>query len=197
MTNFFGRLRSALFGDPNATIAEQHEVRGFRVIVENSRPDISTEVVLTRLYDALELIEQYQPWRLAPLGRQFHHFLVVRSPPPGASFPLKAPLTNPGPPPPPAHPAPPAASFLVDEREDGRGAPGWGRAKSRPTRGAGRGGSPRPGLGFGHALPPALGAPVIERAEASLLLSDTDVAPTIDWAEAQRRQNAIDDQARG
>jgi hypothetical protein len=52
-------------------------------------------------------------------------------------------------------------------------------------------------LDFGHALPAALGAPVIERAEASLLLSDTDVAPTIDWAEAQRRQNAIDDQARG
>jgi hypothetical protein len=36
---------------------------------------------------------------------------------------------------------------------------------------------------------------VIERAEASLLLADEDVAPDIDWAEAQRRQNAIDDAA--
>jgi hypothetical protein len=33
---------------------------------------------------------------------------------------------------------------------------------------------------------------VIERAEASLLLGDAEVAPAIDWAEAQRRQAAID-----
>jgi DNA-binding transcriptional regulator YdaS (Cro superfamily) len=37
-----------------------------------------------------------------------------------------------------------------------------------------------------------LGAPVIERARASLELSDEDVAPAIDWAEAQRRQDAVD-----
>jgi DNA-binding transcriptional regulator YdaS (Cro superfamily) len=37
-----------------------------------------------------------------------------------------------------------------------------------------------------------LGAPVVERARASLELSDEDVAPEIDWAEAQRRQDAID-----
>ena len=48
-------------------------------------------------------------------------------------------------------------------------------------------------LDFGHALPPELGAPVIERAAASLELSDRDVAPVIDWAEAMRRQQAVDD----
>ena len=51
-------------------------------------------------------------------------------------------------------------------------------------------------LEFGQSLPPELGAPVIARASESLELSDADVAPTIDWAEARRRQNAIDDVAR-
>ena len=47
-------------------------------------------------------------------------------------------------------------------------------------------------LAFGHRSPPALGRPVIERAAASLLLEDAEVAPAIDWAEAQRRQEAVD-----
>ena len=51
-------------------------------------------------------------------------------------------------------------------------------------------------LEFGRALPAELGAPVIERAVASLELDDQGVAPEIDWAEAQRRQRAVDDQAR-
>jgi len=51
-------------------------------------------------------------------------------------------------------------------------------------------------LDFGLALPPDLGAPVIERAVASLELDDEGVAPTIDWNEAQRRQNEIDQVAR-
>jgi hypothetical protein len=51
-------------------------------------------------------------------------------------------------------------------------------------------------LDFGLALPPELGAPVVERATASLQLEDNDVAPTIDWAEAQRRQDAIDAEAK-
>src|SRR5262249_52960539 len=51
-------------------------------------------------------------------------------------------------------------------------------------------------LDFGRALPADLGAPVIERALASLELGDEDVAPTTDWNEAQRRENAIDAAAR-
>ena len=47
-------------------------------------------------------------------------------------------------------------------------------------------------LEFGMSLPRDLGAPVIERALASLQLSDEDVAPSIDWTEAMRRQTAID-----
>jgi hypothetical protein len=47
-------------------------------------------------------------------------------------------------------------------------------------------------LEFGEALPPELGAPVIQRAIESLALADQDVAPAIDWNEALRRQNEID-----
>jgi hypothetical protein len=47
-------------------------------------------------------------------------------------------------------------------------------------------------LDFGRALPPELGAPVVERAVASLALEDEGVAPEIDWAEALRRQEAVD-----
>jgi len=47
-------------------------------------------------------------------------------------------------------------------------------------------------LEFGLALGPAMGAPVVERALASLQLSDADVAPVIDWGEAQRRIDAVD-----
>jgi hypothetical protein len=50
-------------------------------------------------------------------------------------------------------------------------------------------------LDFGRALPPELGAPVIARAEASLQLDDAGVAPAIDWAEAGRRQAAVDRQS--
>jgi hypothetical protein len=44
-------------------------------------------------------------------------------------------------------------------------------------------------LAFGEALPADLGAPVIERARASLALTDREVAPAVDWHEAQRRQD--------
>lgn len=52
-------------------------------------------------------------------------------------------------------------------------------------------------LEFGLSLPAELGAPVVERALASLALDDADVAPTIDWAEATRRQHEVDRGALG
>jgi hypothetical protein len=47
-------------------------------------------------------------------------------------------------------------------------------------------------LDFGLSLPPALGAPVIARAEASLRASDEDVAPDVEWRVALQRQAAVD-----
>ena len=50
-------------------------------------------------------------------------------------------------------------------------------------------------LEFGQSLPTDLGAPVVERALASLELADQDVAPEIDWEEAMRRTRDIDNRA--
>ncbi|HEY6826168.1 MAG TPA: hypothetical protein VI259_04890, partial [Gemmatimonadaceae bacterium] len=61
---FLSRLRAALGGEASGAAEsvpqEVHEVRGFEVIVENSRPDIATSDVLARLGEALELIERVQ-----------------------------------------------------------------------------------------------------------------------------------------
>jgi hypothetical protein len=51
-------------------------------------------------------------------------------------------------------------------------------------------------LEFGRALPPELGRPVIERAVGTLTLADDEVAPDIDWAEANALQEEIDRKAR-
>ena len=195
MAGFMDRMRKAIFGDDKVQ-TEHHEVRGFHVIVENSRPDISTEVVLKRLDDALALIERHQPWRLAHLRRDLAQFWVVRYPCRGAFFPetrtcmteltflARADIT-----------AAPVASSILHEgmhaRVHAMGVDPVTRDMAREERLC-----RRAELEFGQSLPPALGAPVIERASESLLLSDVDVAPSIDWAEARRRQNAIDDAAR-
>ena len=66
---------------------EVHEVRGFRVVVENTRPDIATGAVLARLDEALGLIERHQPWRLRHMRRDLRQFRVARFACRGAYFP--------------------------------------------------------------------------------------------------------------
>jgi hypothetical protein len=168
------------------------EVRGFRVIVENSRPDIATSDVLARLDDALALIERYQPWRLRHLRRDLRQFLVVRYPCRGAYMPgertcmteltflARRDIS-----------AAPVASSIIHEgmhaRVDCMGVREEGRDRAREERLC-----RRAELDFGLALPAELGAPVVQRAVESLGLADQDVAPVIDWAEAMRRQDAVD-----
>jgi hypothetical protein len=195
MAGFFESISRFLRPDGEQSSAELYEIRGFRVVVENSRPDISTPAVLARLDESLALIEQYQPWRLAHLRRDLAQFWVVRYPCRGAFFPqtqtcmteltflARTDIT-----------AAPVASSIIHEgmhaRVHAMGVPAEGRDSAREERLC-----RRAELNFGLALPPDLGAPVIERAVASLQLSDQDVAPRIDWAEAQRRQNAVDEAA--
>ena len=171
-------------------------VRGFAVVVENSRPDIETAVVLQRLDDALGLIATHQPWRFAHLRRDVDRFWVVRYPCRGAFFPdtrtcmteltflARTDIT-----------AAPVASSILHEgmhaRVHAMGVSPVSRDMAHEERIC-----RRAELAFGQALPPELGAPVIERARASLLLDDADGAPAIDWAEAQRRQAAVDAAAR-
>lgn len=194
MSGFLSKLRS-LWQPAESARIEQHEIRGFDVIVDNTRPDIETSAVLRRLDEALGLIETYQPWRLAHMRRDLNGFIVMRYACRGAFFPeqrvcmteltflARTDIT-----------AAPVASSILHEGIHARVhamCTDEFRDRAREERLC-----RRAELEFGLALPPELGAPVVERAAASLQLEDSDVAPTIDWAEAQRRQNAIDEQAR-
>ncbi len=176
--------------------AEFHQIRGFAVVVDNTRPDIATGDVLARLDESLALIERYQPWRLRHLQRDLAQFAVVRYPCRGAYFPdqrtcmteltflARRDIS-----------AAPVAASIVHEgmhaRVDRMGVRRSGRDRAREERLC-----RRAELEFGLALPPELGAPVVQRARESLMLADEEVAPEIDWSEAFRRANAIDRAAR-
>ncbi|MFN8668744.1 MAG: hypothetical protein U0164_16305 [Gemmatimonadaceae bacterium] len=172
-------------------------VRGFQVVVENSRPDIRTRDVLQRLDEALQLVERTQPWRFRHLQRDLRYFWVVRYACRGAYFPddrvcmteltflNRRDITA----------APVAASIVhegVHARVDCMGVRRTGRDRAREERLC-----RKAELAFGLALDPALGAPVVERALASLQLSDVEVAPMVDWGEAQRRIDEVDRGAAG
>ena len=171
--------------------SEAHRVRGFRVIVDNSRPDIETAAVLTRLDEALALLEQYEPRRTRHLMRDLEQILISRYPCRGAYFPdsrtclteltflARRDIS----------PAVVASSILHEgtharvaefrRRIGGRSRDEDRAREERLCR--------RAEIAFGQVLPAALGAPVVERAQASLEMDDEGVAPTIDWSVAQRR----------
>ena len=171
---------------------EHYDVRDLSVILDNSRPDIETNIVLQRLDDALELIERYQPWRLRHLRQDVRYILVVRYPCRGAYFPAERAClteltflarTDIS--------AAPVASSIVHEgmhaRMHAMGVSPYSRDAAREERIC-----RRAELAFGRAVPIELGALVVARAVASLELEDEEVAPAIDWAEAMRRQQAVD-----
>lgn len=174
-------------------------VRGFRVLVENTRPDISTDDVIDRLDEALTLIEQYQPWRLRHLRRDLAQILVARFPCRGAYFPeqraclteltflARRDIT-----------AAPVAASIVHEGMHARVHRSGAVDRASGSRDMAREERlcRRAELEFGQSLPPELGAPVIARAEASLLATDAEVAPDVDWQLALQRQAALDAAAR-
>lgn len=190
--SFFERLREAFGGGQPVGGGQVYDVRGFSVFVENTRPDITTPAVLERLDDALALIERTQPWRLAHMRRDLSRFVVIRYPCRGAFFPqtrecmteltflARRDIT-----------AAPVASSILHEgmhaRVHGMGVHPESKDPAREERLC-----RRVELEFGLALPEELGAPVVERARASLELADSDVAPSIDWRVAMERQAAID-----
>ncbi|MDQ6611123.1 MAG: hypothetical protein M3Y64_01710 [Gemmatimonadota bacterium] len=199
LKSFLSGLATRLAGEPIAAnempSAEQFVLRGVHVAVVNTRPDITTATVVERLDEALGLIEQYQPWRLRHLQRDLRGIRVERFACRGAFIPdqqvciteltflARRDITA----------APVASSILhegVHARVHAMGVSPINRDRAREERLC-----RRAELAFGQSLPPELGAPVIERAWESLQLEDNDVAPTIDWTEAQRRQNALDQSA--
>ena len=192
MTSFFKRLGDAIAGALGTAPSEAYEMRGFSVIVENTRPDIDTASVLTRLDEALALIETHQPWRLAHLRRDLRRIWVVRYPCRGAYLPAtrtcmteltflaRKDITA----------APVAASILHEgmhariDRMTLRPDSYDSAREERICR--------RAELEFGRELPAELGAPVIQRATESLALSDENVAPVIDWDVARERLRTVD-----
>src|ERR1700734_3385059 len=62
-------------------------VRGIPAVVENTRPDVDTALVLGRLDRALALIERYQPWRLRHVRRDITRIAIKLFPCRGAYFP--------------------------------------------------------------------------------------------------------------
>ncbi len=202
MPNVFSRLLDALRGDAprgDGPRRETFTLRGVPVVVENTRDDLATEDVVARLDEALALIETHQPWRLRHFRRDVRAIRVARFACRGAFFPdervclteltflARRDIT-----------AAPVASSLVHEGMHAR-------VHAMTTR-LGMAHDPaelpreerlcrRAELAFGLALPAALGGPVIERALATLQLTDRDVAPAVDWRVAAERVADVDGRA--
>jgi len=180
-----------MMGLPNGEeLTQEHEVRGLRVRLTNTRPDIDSREVLDRLARALDLIALHAPRRFVRLRQDIQGFVVRRFPCRGAFFPetreclVELTFTVK-----PNHTIAEIASSIVHEATHARIAARCGplprsyRAREeRLCREA--------ELEFGLALPG--GSTVVERARQALSMTDRDVAPMIDWTEGARRVAAAD-----
>ncbi len=177
--------------------SELPRVHGIPVDLQNTREDIADDLVLSRLEEALALIAQYQPSRFRHLKRDIRAIRIERFPTRGAFLPAeevvlteltflaRRDIS-----------AAPVASSILHEGVHahvhafrkrvlgGRSDEASMAREERLCR--------RAELAFGRSLPGELGAPVIERAMASLALEDAEVAPVIDWQLARSRQDAVD-----
>lgn len=185
--------------------ARMHVVRGIAVHLDNTRDDIRDEDVLARLDESLALIERYAPARWRHFRRDVRAIRIERFPTRGAFYPdtrdVLTELTflnrrdiTPA----------PVASSILHEGVHARVAAFRARvrrsetffAPSEETVARDRAREERlcrrAELAFGRALPPDLGAPVIERVAGMLELTDEEVAPVVDWRVARARQDDID-----
>jgi hypothetical protein len=185
----FSKLKT-LLRRAGADLPEDRTMRGLPVTLINTRPDIDSEDVFERLDTALGLIEQYQASHFRRLHRDFARIQVRRFPCRGAYFPetrtclveltfvVNRDFT----------PTQVAATILheaMHARLDNAGVrydPAGAAKHERFCR--------RAEVEFGMIAPD--GAPVVERALASLASSDEEVAPVIDWELAGRRVGEAD-----
>ena len=180
---------------PDQTPPVRRVLRGLPVVVTNSRADIDTEHVFARVEAVLDLVATHQPWRFRRLLRDLAAVDVRRFPCRAAFFPAERTclleltfVVN------PEFNLAQVASSLVHEGVHARvhamgvaDFPGRQSKEERLCR--------RAELDFGRAVPG--GEPVVERALATLALSDADVAPSVDWGLAARRVADADRAARG
>lgn len=183
-------LRSQLMQKLQGWTSEDRSLHGFSVRVVNSRAEISTEAVFRRMDSALGLIATYSPRAFRRMQHDFKGILVQRYPCRAAYFPdsrtclIELTFTvN------PEFTVAQVASSIVHEGIHARVRQMC--ASYEPER------LPREErlcrkaeLDFGLGVPG--GEPVVMRALQSLALADDDVAPVIDWAEAQRRVAGAD-----
>lgn len=183
-------------------------VRGFTVVVDNTRPDIATADVLARLDESLAFIERHQPWRLRHLRRDLKQIRVLRYPCRGAYFPehracmieltflarrdigpetVASTIVHEG-----MHARVHRFTVFSSQLAPGDDAAGRQEAKAQDRRSREERICRRAELEFGQSLPADVGAPVVDRALASLELDDEAVAPEIDWQEAARRVEEVD-----
>ena len=183
------RFLSRLFGDGSARLA-RYEVLGIPVVVENTRPDVRTSDVITRLEASLALIRQYVPHHFWHLQRDFDHIIVKRFACRGAYFyeqrACLVELTfcvNPD-----FSDAQRAATILheaMHARLHALGFPMEMEDRARQERFC-----RRAEIEFGRLVPN--GEQVVARAEETSELSDEDVAPEIDPELAARRIAEVD-----
>lgn len=173
-----------------ADLPEHRTVRGLPVTLINTRPDIDSEDVFGRLDAALGLIERYQPSHFRRMRRDFARIQVRRFPCRGAYFPetrtclveltfvVNRDFT----------PTQVAATILheaMHARLDNAGVKYESASAAKHERFC-----RRAEVEFGMVAPD--GAPVVERALASLASADDAVAPVIDWEIAGRRVEHAD-----
>jgi hypothetical protein len=175
---------------PREISRSEHVVRGFPVRIANSRPEIDTHQVLTRLAQALDLIASAVPRSYRRMRQDLAGFVVERFPCRGAFYPgereclVELTFTvN------PAHAVSEIAASIVHEATHARIAHRCGSLpdavrprEERLCR--------RAELEFGLAI--ADGEVVVARARRALELADEEVAPRVDWQEAARRVTAVD-----
>jgi len=173
---------------------EKRTLRGMPVTLINTRTDINSEMVFNRLDTALGLIEQYQPATFAQISRDFSRIHVVRYPCRAAfyhdsriclielTFSVNPDFTE----------AQIASSIVHEGMHAHVYAMGDSNASDRATE---ERLCRQAELAFGMAIPN--GEAIVQRAVESLQLGDEDVAPVIDWQQAQQAIADADARARG
>jgi hypothetical protein len=165
-------------------------LHGLPVIVHNTRPDIASEGVLEQLDRALGLIAVHAPRQLQRMRHDLAGIWVQRFACRAAYFPgaraCMIELTF------LAHPdisaAQVAASILHEAMHARIATMRVGNCADRPAREERL--CRRVELDFGRLVPG--GEVVVARALESLALTDSEVAPAIDWAVARRRVGEAD-----
>jgi hypothetical protein len=192
LSDLFDRWRISAMRTLQGWATEKRMLRGIPVTLTNTRADIDSEAVFRRLDTALGLIQQYQPQTFAQISQDFSSIRVVRYPCRAAFYPdsrtclVELTFT--------VNPEFTEAQIASSIVHEGMHAHVYALGQSDPAE--------RPDeermcrqaeLEFGRAIPD--GEAIVRRALKSLALDDNDVAPIIDWNQAQQAIAEADSRA--